>query len=138
MAVEVLELTRKIPADILSGKAVVIGGDYDEKRERLVEDGDGYGLYSHELSRVLLLKSQEVIELAEMIKAGEKARRKLAKNGASGGEIGQLKKIIEIGFAANELLILANWRLVISVAKKYQNMGVPFLDLIQEGNLGLM
>jgi RNA polymerase primary sigma factor len=66
------------------------------------------------------------------------AREELAKGNASPRRRSELRKLIEDGWAAREHLITANSRLVISVAKKYMGRGVPFLDLIQEGNIGLI
>jgi RNA polymerase primary sigma factor len=62
----------------------------------------------------------------------------MSNNGAEAQQRRELKMAIEDGRAAREHLITANTRLVVSIAKKYMGRGVPFLDLIQEGNLGLM
>ena len=66
------------------------------------------------------------------------AREELARGNVTPRRRGELQMLIEDGWAAREHLITANSRLVISVAKKYMGRGVPFLDLIQEGNTGLM
>jgi RNA polymerase primary sigma factor len=65
-------------------------------------------------------------------------REELAKATVSPKRRADLRHLIEDGWAAREHLITANSRLVISVAKKYMGRGVPFLDLIQEGNIGLI
>jgi RNA polymerase primary sigma factor len=66
------------------------------------------------------------------------AREELAKGNVPTTRRQDLQRLIEDGWAAREHLITANSRLVISVAKKYMGRGVPFLDLIQEGNIGLI
>jgi len=72
------------------------------------------------------------------MEAGREAQKRLDQDGVSREEQAELRRIVEDGLAAREHLIRANSRLVISVAKKYIGRGVPFLDLIQEGNIGLI
>jgi len=104
------------------------------------ENVDPVGLYLKEMSRVPLLSTVEEVDLAQRIEAAGKADQKLAKmNGnASKNQKEALKILVEDGVHARAHLIQANTRLVVSIAKKYLGRGVPFLDLIQEGNLGLM
>ncbi|MGD8456085.1 MAG: sigma-70 family RNA polymerase sigma factor [Anaerolineales bacterium] len=101
---------------------------------------DAVGLYLKEMSRVPLLNNEEEVSLAQRIEKARKAERKLAKlNGTTPVEEKEaLRALIDDGRAARDHLIQANTRLVVSIAKKYLGRGVPFLDLIQEGNLGLM
>ena len=103
-----------------------------------IETNDTIGLYFREVSRVPLLNASEEIELAQRIESGRMARAELARGNVSDRRRVELRRLVEEGWAAREHLITANSRLVISVAKKYMNRGVPFLDLIQEGNIGLM
>jgi RNA polymerase primary sigma factor len=103
-----------------------------------IDTDDTIGLYLKEVGRVPLLTAQEEVELAQRIEAGRLAREELAKGNVSPRRRAELQKIIEDGWKAREHLITANSRLVISVAKKYMGRGVPFLDLIQEGNIGLI
>jgi RNA polymerase primary sigma factor len=103
-----------------------------------IETNDTIGLYFREVSRVPLLSANEEIELAQRIESGRMARAELARGNVSDRRRIELRRLVEDGWAAREHLITANSRLVISVAKKYMNRGVPFLDLIQEGNIGLM
>jgi RNA polymerase primary sigma factor len=99
---------------------------------------DTIGLYLKEVSRVPLLNADEEVELAQRTERGRMAREELARGGLSSSRRQVLRQMIEDGWNAREQLITANSRLVISVAKKYMGRGVPFLDLIQEGNIGLI
>lgn len=118
----------------------------EPQRELVVDDNylanidtdDTIGLYLKEVGRVPLLTAEEEVELAKRIERGRLAREELAKGNVSPRRRQELQKLIEDGWAAREHLITANSRLVISVAKKYMGRGVPFLDLIQEGNIGLI
>jgi RNA polymerase primary sigma factor len=103
-----------------------------------ISTSDTVGLYLKEMSQVPLLATEEEVRLAKAIEAGREAKEILNNNGAGKKERWHLEKEIEEGIAAREHLIKANTRLVVSIAKKYMGRGVPFLDLIQEGNLGLM
>jgi len=103
-----------------------------------IDTDDTIGLYLKEVGRVPLLTAEEEVELAQRIERGRLAREELAKGNVSPRRRQELQMLIEDGWAAREHLITANSRLVISVAKKYMGRGVPFLDLIQEGNIGLI
>jgi RNA polymerase primary sigma factor len=103
-----------------------------------IDTDDTIGLYLKEVSRVALLTAEEEVELAQRIERGRLAREELARGNASAHRRLELRRLIEDGWMAREHLITANSRLVISVAKKYMGRGVPFLDLIQEGNIGLI
>jgi RNA polymerase primary sigma factor len=103
-----------------------------------IEIDDTIGLYLKEVGQVPLLLAEEEVTLAKRMEAGLVAREKLEGNGVSSEEWGALTYAARDGMAAREHLIRANSRLVISVAKKYIGRGVPFLDLIQEGNIGLI
>ena len=104
-----------------------------------IDTDDTIGLYLKEVSRVPLLHDiEEEQKLAQRIERGRLAREELAKGNVGPKKRLELRAQIEDGWAAREHLITANSRLVISVAKKYMGRGVPFLDLIQEGNIGLI
>ena len=105
-----------------------------------ISSDDTVGLYMKEMARVPLLSVEEEISLAKRIEKGYASKLKLNKlNGNSTLEQRQqLEDDIYDGEIAREHLIKANTRLVVSIAKRYIGRGVPFLDLIQEGNLGLM
>jgi RNA polymerase primary sigma factor len=103
-----------------------------------IDTDDTIGLYLKEVSRVPLLTAVEEVQLAQRIERGRSAREELAQGSVSPKRRLDLRQSIEDGWGAREHLITANSRLVISVAKKYMGRGVPFLDLIQEGNIGLI
>ena len=99
---------------------------------------DTIGLYLKEIGRVPLLTAEEEVALAKRMEVGKIAQEELDGDGVNTAERVELMKAVVDGLAAREHLIRANSRLVISVAKKYIGRGVPFLDLIQEGNIGLI
>jgi len=102
-----------------------------------IDPDDSLGLYLKEMSQTPLLTHEQEISLFKRIERGKTASEGFADNPqASNRE--ELRKLIEDGDAAFGHVINANPRLVISVAKKYKGRGVPFLDLIQEGNIGLI
>ncbi len=103
-----------------------------------VSSDDTVGLYLKEMARVPLLTTEEEVRLAKQLELGYHARYLLLSDNGSNQRQRELERVIEQGKAAREHLITANTRLVVSIAKKYMGRGVPFLDLIQEGNLGLM
>nr|WP_084962514.1 RNA polymerase sigma factor RpoD [Thermoactinospora rubra] len=94
-------------------------------------------IYLREIGRVPLLTAEEEVELAKAIEAGLFAEDKLA-NGVSPLAHPELQELVWEGIRAKQRLIEANLRLVVSIAKRYVGRGMLFLDLIQEGNLGLI
>ena len=103
-----------------------------------IDTSDTIGLYIKEVGRIPLLTAVEEVDLAKRIERGREASGELARGEKGKDERFVLQQFIRDGWAAREHLITANSRLVISVAKKYMGRGVPFLDLIQEGNIGLI
>lgn len=105
-----------------------------------ISSDDTISLYLKEMSRVALLNHEEEQNLAKRIELGRAAKKEYEQlNGrCSEKRKVELETFIEDGLQARDHLIKANTRLVVSVAKRYIGRGVPFLDLIQEGNLGLM
>ena len=104
-----------------------------------IDVDDSISLYLKEIGRIPLLTAEQEVSLAKRMEAGRLARRRVSQNGDLGlDERRSLNATIRDGNAAKEHLIKANSRLVVSVAKKYVGRGVPFLDLIQEGNIGLI
>ncbi len=92
---------------------------------------DGIGTYT-------LLTAEEEVELAKAIEAGRNATMKLQDDDYQSGEKVKLQRAVSKGLAARKRFIETNLRLVVSIAKRYQHSGLPFLDLVQEGNLGLI
>ncbi len=104
---------------------------------------DPVRMYLKEIGKVNLLTSEEEVELAQAMTAGATAQEQLDELTESGEEIPQelraeLEKTIKKGEKARQRLAEANLRLVVSIAKRYVGRGMQFLDLIQEGNLGLI
>jgi RNA polymerase primary sigma factor len=101
---------------------------------------DPIGIYLKEMSRVPLLSVQEELDIAVRIEKGRRAHRRaeVLSGRSAVAARRRLEPVIQDGVSAREHLIKANTRLVVSVAKRYMGRGVAFLDLIQEGNLGLI
>jgi RNA polymerase primary sigma factor len=116
-----------------------LDGESDQHQAmEAVDAGDTIGLYLSQASNVPLLKHEEEIELAKRIERGRKTSQQLAQGKLSATERAMLRHWVEDGLAAREHLILANLRLVFSVAKKYVGRGLSLMDLVQEGHIGLM
>ena len=121
-----------------------------EKIDLSIPDGvsieDPVRMYLKEIGKVPLLSAEEEIDLAQNMEDGVVAREKIAilrKREEEGGEdnaeeIAKLQKVADAGDEAKKRLAEANLRLVVSIAKRYVGRGMLFLDLIQEGNLGLI
>src|SRR5438132_11677552 len=106
---------------------------------RALGEADDVRLYLEAAAREPLLTKEEEVELAMAIEHGEEAEAKL-QGGRLKSEtsIRKAKEMVRKGHAARQRFIRANLRLVVSIARKYQGQGLPFLDLVQEGNIGLM
>ncbi len=103
--------------------------------------GDLVRIYLREIGRVPLLTAHDEVELAKAIEAGLFAEEKMhvrVQAPAAGSLTAELMLVAADGIAAKQRLIEANLRLVVSIAKRYIGRGLVFLDLIQEGNLGLI
>ena len=103
-----------------------------------IETDDMVKMYIKEATRTRLLTADEEVELAQRIERGRMAQQELGRGNTAPSRLNQLRRLVEDGRSASERLIQANALLVISVAKKYIGRNVPFIDLIQEGNIGLM
>ncbi len=98
---------------------------------------DAVQFYLHEISSIPLLTAEEETELAQRMDEGRRAFKKL-EAAAENGDRSHLEQVVERGRQARQHLIAANFRLVVSIARRYMGRGVTFLDLIQEGNIGLI
>ena len=135
--VEVYEHVSQVPAHLRPESAYDTPEPFDLSA---ISSDDTVGLYLKEMARVPLLTTEEEVDLAMRIERGNEAEVKLRKRNGNGSTKGRanLQAEVQDAMAARDHLIKANTRLVVSIAKKYMARGVPFLDLIQEGNLGLM
>jgi RNA polymerase primary sigma factor len=149
----VIDLAREAGLDVVQQE-----GEAWEDLERLAEEGPttfsvereevarpeeelGPGspatLYLREISRTPLLSAEEEVSLAKQIEAGRDARQRLELEVGDTAERAQLEELVQAGDAARRRMVEANLRLVVSIAKRYMGRGLPFLDLVQEGNIGL-
>jgi RNA polymerase primary sigma factor len=127
--VDVLDVAREDEAELRRADAEV----------RRAATSDLVRIYLREIGRVPLLTAEDEVELAKSIEAGLFADEKLCCGIAVPGAIhGDLELLAYEGVRAKQRLIEANLRLVVSIAKRYIGRGLVFLDLIQEGNLGLI
>lgn len=112
-----------------------------EEPESIAEEEDlenTLSLYFKEAARHEILDAAEELSLVKKIHRGKRAWERLSRNSVSGKEKRDLEEKIRAGIAARERLVRSNLRLVISIAKHYRGQGLSFLDLIQEGNAGLL
>lgn len=164
---EILDILEKNNVDVLriddgddDDDDIILDTDEDvdveiESLDLIVPDGvsveDPVRMYLKEIGKVPLLSAEEEIELAKKMEAGAVAAEKIillkkrvdeagdeAEKEEIRGEIKEIQKLVEHGSDAKKRLAEANLRLVVSIAKRYVGRGMLFLDLIQEGNLGLI
>jgi RNA polymerase sigma factor (sigma-70 family) len=107
--------------------------------QEVAEERDLVGVYLHEISKTALLDAAAEVDLAKAVEAGLFAKHLLGEGDTFGDATEkELKRLIEDGARAKEQFIKANLRLVVSIARRYVRSGMPMLDLIQEGNTGLV
>ena len=122
------------------------GPAFDDGDDRQGSGSDPVRMYLKEIGKVPLLTGDQEVSLAKRVEAGLAASTKIMAIAGPDGELDgvprdvlrPLQREMADGLAAKDQLIEANLRLVVSIAKRYRNRGMLFLDLIQEGNLGLM
>jgi RNA polymerase primary sigma factor len=110
--------------------------DEEAATDELMAGGPA-SLYLREISRARLLTAEEEVELAQQLEAGKEARARLDIGVDDADERARLEEAVAVGESARQRLIESNLRLVVSVARKYIGRGLSFLDLVQEGNIGL-
>jgi RNA polymerase primary sigma factor len=118
------------------------GAPRGRDRDNVFEQGEAdlVRMYLREIGQYPLLTDKQEVELAQAIEGGERAKKRLEKEAArmSARSLDRMEVDLSGGRAARRRFIQSNLRLVVSIARRYQGMGLPLLDLIQEGNLGLM
>lgn len=111
----------------------------DEEESHAHQVIDPVKSYLKEIGKIKLLSAEEEVELAKKIEEGKRAEERLKNDPSlSDEERFELQRKVREGERARKKLITSNLRLVVSIAKNYSGRGLSFLDLIQEGNLGLM
>jgi RNA polymerase sigma factor (sigma-70 family) len=109
------------------------------RTDEVAEERDLVGVYLHEISRTPLLDAAQEVELAKAIEAGLYAEFLLDEPELPKGvKRAELERLVVDGERAKDRFIRANLRLVVSIARRYVRSGMPMLDLIQEGNTGLV
>ena len=134
--IEVLDTSRDAEDDFASD---ALARKEDELAARSAGTGDPVKMYLKSIGRVPLLTAIEEVDLSKKVEAGLFAAEKLATEKKISPALRRdLEVIIREGAAAKDKLVEANLRLVVSIAKRYVGRGMLFLDVIQEGNLGLI
>ena len=110
------------------------------RTDEVAEERDLVGVYLHEISRTPLLDAAAEVDLSKAIEAGLYAEHLLERGQAArrASSREELERLVAEGERAKDLFIRANLRLVVSIARRYVRSGMPMLDLIQEGNTGLV
>lgn len=131
-----------VEVSLLTGRTGLAGAPHRARTLAADETDDIVALYLREIGEVPLLTAEQEIALARAYERGKVAESLLADGDTveqlDEAEVRQLRRQVAEGQRARERLIRANGRLVVHVAKQYMNNGLPLMDLIQEGSLGLM
>lgn len=131
-AASIAEMFRALPPE------PELAGPLSTSVELTEEIEDLYDLYMLDIRQVKLLKAEDEVRLAKLIEQGKRAHTRLNKGDLLELERAQLREQVRQANEAQEQFIAANLRLVVSLASRYRGQGLPMLDLIQEGNIGLM
>jgi RNA polymerase nonessential primary-like sigma factor len=133
--------TQRTVTEPQDGPAIEPAEEVDENRidldEQVTQTADLVRVYLNEIGKVPLLNAAQEVELSKRIEAGMYAEHLLAGEPPRDRAY-ELRLVVADGQRAKDHLLQANLRLVVSLAKRYTGHGLPFLDLIQEGNLGLI
>lgn len=148
------DMTVNIPvsgADLSDDSLEPVPDDFEEEDEDWQEDDvttnqsylddisdDSVRLYLREIGKIKLLTPDEEFELAQRIKHGDEAKKEIETVKAGTKKHDELAALVKDGRGAKDKMAQANLRLVVSIAKRYSGRGLDFLDLIQEGNTGLL
>ena len=137
------DVLEKVLDKLKKGKIRIEEGVADPADDLLDDEtlsvSDPVKMWLQEIGRYKLLTAQQEVELAMQLEAGKKAEDKLKESeGLAIEDRVLLERAVRKGHAAHSRLVEANLRLVVSIARNYVGRGMPLLDLIQEGNLGLM
>ena len=136
---ETTEAVDAAAADAAAEEAVEVTGPTEADLDASVQSADLVRVYLNEIGKVSLLTALEEVELAKRIEAGLYAQHLIdGKPKPRGARARELRMVAVDGERAKDHLLRANLRLVVSLAKRYTGRGMPFLDLIQEGNMGLI
>jgi RNA polymerase primary sigma factor len=130
-------------ADALRAQGIKLTEEGPGVTEEFIEVGqisvsDPVRLYLNEIGRYPLLTGQQEVELAMQMEAGRRAQGRMAEDGLTDEDRAFLGHEIDMGDAAQKQLVQSNLRLVVALARRYVGRGMALLDLVQEGNVGLM
>lgn len=114
--------------------------DAEQKLTHVPLDGDNIKQWLKEIGKVPLLNAEQEVELTKSIEAGLLAEERLEQLGdeLTAEQRSELEVLVQLGQSSYERMLVSNLRLVVSIAKRYNGRGLAFLDLAQEGNLGLI
>jgi RNA polymerase sigma factor (sigma-70 family) len=110
------------------------------RRDQSSDDDDLLQLYLHDIGKHPLLTKEDEIRLGQLTKAGQAAAARLSQVGVAVDPVRrrELEAVVAAGADASCRFVEANLRLVVSIAKRYRSCGLPLLDIVQEGNFGLI
>jgi RNA polymerase primary sigma factor len=137
MSQKELVTTKANPSAGMEGSDIYQSAHFPENIDHIPAD-DTVSLYFRQMASEPLLNAEQEVELAQRIGRGKNATQTLQSGHVSPEQRVSLDIAVRDGQAAREHLSRANTRLVVSIAKRYRNQGMPMSDLIQEGNIGLM
>jgi RNA polymerase sigma factor (sigma-70 family) len=132
-------MSKRVRKDVDEGTVNNVENMATLRTDEVAEERDLVGVYLHEISRTPLLDAAQEVELSKSIEAGLYAEFLLDEGKLPKGvSQEELERLVLEGERAKDLFIRANLRLVVSIARRYVRSGMPMLDLIQEGNTGLV